>query len=511
MSKEEEKEKFSTRKSRLKNTVNSMGKIPPQAVDLEEAVLGGVLLSPNELILIADVFKPEIFYSEAHQKICEAILSLHDNHKRVDILTVTAEMRKLETLEMCGGAYYITNLTNRVASTANIEFHIRIVYEKFLQREIIRLSTEKINEMYNDNADPFDAIVHLSNSLGVLMQKTISTHEVHLSSLAMDAIHDREQNPGIRENLGLSTGSRHLDKAIGGLQDEQLIIIGARPAMGKTAVALSIAKHVGMTLKAPVALFSLEMSASQLYTRFQTQVSEIASRKIKYNDLNNEEKQILFQADGELAEADIYIDDTPGLNIDQFRAKATIMKHKYGLKAILIDYLQLMSGSKGSFNREAEVSEISRKLKMVAKELGIPIVALCQLSRAVETRGGNKIPMLSDLRDSGSIEQDADTIMFLWRPEYYGHKDPVEFRHYNIDLDPKDLLAIIVAKQREGETMIIPLMLQLSTMKLTDHPALDVIPTFVDTSKKDVQASFFPPVEDPNKYVDPEDENDPPF
>lgn len=492
-----------------KKSTDTGGMLPPQEIEMEEVVMGVVLLSPENLIRIIDLFKPEVFYSEANRLTCQVMLDLHSASRKVDMMTVVSELRRRGELETVGGAWYITNLTNRVANSSNLVDHMRIVYQAYLLREMIVLFQSKIHECYT-GGDPFEVLTSTTNYLDILQQGTMTKSEIPLHQLAMEAIKDREENPGVKENLGLSTGSRHLDKAIGGLQDEQLIIIGARPAMGKTAVALSIAKHVGMTLRAPVALFSLEMSAKQLYTRFQTQVSGIASKKIKYNDLNNEEKQILFQADGDLADAPIYIDDTPGLNIDQFRAKATIMKHKYGLKAILIDYLQLMSGSKGSFNREAEVSEISRKLKMVAKELGIPIIALCQLSRAVETRGGNKIPMLSDLRDSGSIEQDADTIMFLWRPEYYGHKDPVEFRHYNIDLDPKDLLAIIVAKQREGETMIIPLMLQLNTMKLSDHPALDVMPTFIDTTKKDVQASFFPPIEDPNRYVDPED-NEPPF
>jgi len=498
------------KKQYKRKSTDTGGMLPPQEIEMEEIVIGAILMSADHLVRIIDLFKPEVFYLEAHGLICATILDLHSASRKVDIMTITSELRRRGELERVGGAFFVTNLLNRVANTSNLVDHMRIVYQAYLLREMIVLFQTKIHECYT-GGDPFEVLTSTTNYLDILQQGTMTKSEIPLQQLAMEAIKDREENPGIKENLGLSTGSRHLDKAIGGLQDEQLIIIGARPAMGKTAVALSIAKHVGMTLKAPVALFSLEMSAKQLYTRFQTQVSGIASKKIKYNDLNHEEKQILFQADGDLAEAPIYIDDTPGLNIDQFRAKATIMKHKYGLKAILIDYLQLMSGSKGSFNREAEVSEISRKLKMVAKELGIPIIALCQLSRAVETRGGNKIPMLSDLRDSGSIEQDADTIMFLWRPEYYGHKDPVEFRHYNIDLDPKDLLAIIVAKQREGETMIIPLMLQLNTMKLSDHPALDVMPTFIDTSKKDVQASFFPPVDDPNKYVDPEDESDPPF
>lgn len=499
---------YKARKKRIQQ--DNRGKIPPQAIEAEEGLLGTLLSWSTHIVMVADLLKPEIFYHEAHKIICRAMVDLHDNSKKVDSITVMNELRRTGNLEMIGGAFYLTDLIEKSVQPAHIQDHIRIVYQAYLLREMITLFHHKMTECYDGN-DPFDVLTSTTNKLDELQQGTMTKSEVHISKLATDAVRDRNDNPGIKEGLGLSTGSRHLDKAIGGLQDEQLIIIGARPAMGKTAVVLSIARHVGMTLKAPVALFSLEMSASQLYTRFQTQVSGIKSKKIKYNDLTMEEQQILFKADGELSEAQIYIDDTAGLNIEQFRAKATIMKYKYGLKAILIDYLQLMSGSKGSFNREAEVSEISRKLKMVAKELGIPIVALCQLSRAVETRGGNKIPMLSDLRDSGSIEQDADTIMFLWRPEYYNHKDPVEFRHYGVDISPENLLAIIVAKQREGETMIIPLMLQLDTMKLSDHPALE--PTFIAPPKVSTQTDLgfkTTVIEDPNRYRDPDDEKDDP-
>lgn len=501
----EEKAKYNKRKASVEST---RGMIPPQEIQAEESLLGTLLSWSTHIVMVADLLKPDIFYHEAHRIIAQAMIDLHVASKKVDVITVMSELRRNGNLEMIGGAFYLTELTNKSVQPTHIQDHVRIVYQAYLLREIIRTCQEKIVECYQ-RADPFDVIVSVANKMDELQQGTMTKSEVHLSQLAMEAMKERDENPGIKETLGLSTGSRQLDKAIGGLQDEQLIIIGARPAMGKTAVALSIAKHIGMTLKAPVALFSLEMSAKQLYTRFQTQVSGIESEKIKYNDLTLEEKQILFQADGKLAEAEIYIDDTPGLNIEQFRAKATIMKHKYGLKAILIDYLQLMSGSKGSFNREAEVSEISRKLKMVAKELGIPIVALCQLSRAVETRGGNKIPMLSDLRDSGSIEQDADTIMFLWRPEYYGHKDAVEFRHYGVDISPENLLAIIVAKQREGKTMIIPLLLQLNTMSLKDHPALearpyDPKPKAIDSQKLGIQAGL----NFGNDYVDPEDTNE---
>lgn len=472
----EEKTPYQKRKERLleqqaqSGTIGA-GKIPPQVPEIEEALLGTVMSYSNHLVMILDLFKSEIFYVDANVKIAKAILSLHKIRRNVDELTVVAELRRTGELEIVGGAYYVMTLLQK-ANVASLQEYVRLVNQAFLSRELIRMGSEMISGAYNGD-DPFDQIMATQKRLDDLQQGTMTKSEVHISQLAIDAVNDRTNNPGKRENLGLSTGLKDLDGAIGGFQDDQLIIIGARPAMGKTAVALGVAKHIGMVMKEPVALFSLEMSAKQLYTRFQSQTSGIDSKKIKYNDLSDVEKKILFDADGDLSEAQIYIDETPALNIDVFRAKATIMKHKYGIKAIIIDYLQLMKGSKAnSFNQEAEVSEISGKLKQVAKELGIPVIALSQLSREVEKRAGNKIPQLSDLRNSGSIEQDADVIIFLWRPAYYDVTDEIEFRHFNVSLSPKNLLAMVVAKQREGETMIIPVELNLSTMKLGDHPTL---------------------------------------
>jgi len=503
---QDKKTDFDKKKRNLTQPNFSLGKVPPQEIEAEETLLGTLLSWSTHIVMVIDLLKPEIFYNENHKMICEAMINLHISSKKVDNITVIAELRKTGKLEAIGGVMSVMYLMDKANNPSHIHDYTRIVYQAFLLRELIRCFSEGIQNCY-ELADPFDVLTNTTRILDELQQGTVTKSEVHISELAMGAIKDREQNPGEKVTLGLSTGLTDLDKAIGGLQEEQLIIIGARPAMGKTAVALAIAKNIGLMLKEPVALFSLEMSAKQLYTRFQAQVSGLESKKIKYNRLSTAEAQVLFSADGDLSEAQIFIDDTPALNIDRFRAKATIMKHKHGLKAIIIDYLQLMKGSKGSFNKEAEVSEISGKLKQVAKELQIPIIALCQLSRAVESRpGSNKLPQLSDLRDSGAIEQDADTIIFLWRPEYYGYTDPVEFRHFNVDILPKDLLALIIAKQREGETMIIPTMLKLNTMTLSDHPDLHTV-----HSNKPVQSGINFPTASGYTLDPDQDDNGSPF
>lgn len=797
--------------SRVQNQKTAhLGKLPPQDCEAEEIVLGTVLLMANDLIRVIDLFKPEIFYRDNHQRIAEAILTLHKKSAKVDVITIMNQLRKTGELEMVGGAYYLTQLTERVSNSVHLQDHIRIVYEHYIRREIIRHCTEQINKSY-EMADPFDMISETAGFMDKLQQGVLTNVEVTTEQLAIEAVKDRQENKGVRDILGITTGSVNLDKAISGLINGQLIVVGGRPAMGKclgrgtkvimfdgtlkkvedikpgeqlmgvdstprnvlsiargreqmywvrqnkgidyrvneshilslkrsgsegtathgevinicvkdylkrsdkfkirnkgykgkiefeeqsllvdpyflglwlgdgyqenqnianpdieiveylkgycdnndlsflfskyakkcpklslrkkeginnklkdslseigvinnkhiphqyiqnsrhnrlqllaglidtdgyfqhqsnlfeimqvrenlayqikylchtlgfactikkvkkgiksrgfisdyyrliisgdlheiptkvkrkkapvskntrnvlvtgikvekdiiddyygfvldgdhlymledctvthnTAFALSIVKSIGVTVKKPVAVFSLEMTAKQLYTRLQASVSQIESHKIRLNKLDAHEAVLLDETDGKLSGCPIIIDDTPALNIDLFRAKATIMKHKYGIQAIVVDYLQLMKGSKGNFNREAEISEISGKLKQVAKELDIPVIALSQLSRSVESRAGTgKIPQLSDLRESGSIEQDADVVLFLHRPEYYDQDQAVHFGHFNTDILPSNLLTIIIAKQREGDTYSVPLHITLKTMTIKDHPAL---------------------------------------
>lgn len=451
-----------------------LGKIPPQNIEVEEAILGSILLSDHVIITIIDLLKPEIFYKDSNQKICESILRLHNNKRKVDIMTVTNDLRIAGDLEMVGGAYSITMLTDRVASSANIVDHIHIIYEYYLLREQIYNSTRVISKCYELH-DPFEVMVDSSKFLDKLQQGTMTRSEVSLKDMALEAIKQRQEHPGEREILGLSTGSVKLDECIIGFQPGDLWIVAGRPGMGKTAFALSLIKSIGMKQKKPVALFSMEMVNTQIYTRLQASESGIDSRKIRKNRLNEEEHLKLFHADGRLADCPIYIDDTPALDLNTFRAKAALMKHRYDISAIVIDYLQLMK-SPNAFSPEQEISQISGMLKSVAKELGIPVIALSQLSREVEKRGGLKIPQLSDLRQSGSIEQDADGVMFLWRPAYYKIKESVTFEHFNIELSTENLLGVVVAKQREGETYNIPLQILLSTMQINDHPALMQIP-----------------------------------
>jgi len=448
-----------------------LGKIPPQNIEIEEALIGTILMSPNSIITIIDLFKPEVFYRDSNQKIAEAILKLHQSNRKVDVNTVAEELRRSGDLEMIGGSYHLILLLEKTTNDS-LGDYMKVVYQYFISREIIRISTEAISKAY-ELIDPFEIIADTSNQLDIIQRETDTRTEVSTRELAMEAINYRENNKEEKRFLGLSTGSYTLDKAIGGFQETHFIVIAGRPAMGKTAYALSVLKAIGKSVKAPVAMFSLEMDGQQLYTRLQASEAHVDSKRIRYNKLTDDERIKLFKADGDLAECPIYIDDTPALEIDKFMAKAAIMKHKYGLKAIIIDYLQLMkSPKKEHMGREAEISDISGKLKRTAKKLKIPIIALSQLSREVEKRAGLKIPQLSDLRDSGSIEQDADIVLFLWRPEYYNIKQSVEFTFFNKELSSKDLLGVVIAKQREGETYILPLEIKLATMEINDHPEL---------------------------------------
>lgn len=448
---------LSSRKSRLSNTISTMGKIPPQAIDLEEAVLGALMLEKDALSSVIDILKPEIFYQEAHQKIFEAIHLLFQKSKPVDILTVTAELRQLGTLEMVGGAYYITNLTNRVASAANIEFHARIISQKYIQRELIRISTEIINNAYEDTTDIFDLLDHAEKNLFDIAQNNLRRDTQKMDEIIKQSLATLEELRTKTDGLtGVPSGFTGLDRITGGWQKSDLVIIAARPAMGKTAFVLSCARNAAVDFKKPVVVFSLEMSSVQLVNRLISGETEIEQEKIRKGNLAEWEWQQLHSKIGRLTEAPLLIDDTPALNIFEFRAKCRRLKSQYDIQMVIVDYLQLMHGKgegKGGGNREQEIGSISRALKSVAKEIDIPVLALSQLSRAVESRPGlnGKRPQLSDLRESGSIEQDADMVLFLYRPEYYGLMEDEQGR------SQAGIGEVIIAKHRNGETGIVPL------------------------------------------------------
>ncbi len=443
------------RRGRLNNTVSSLGKLQPQARDLEEAVLGALMLEKDALSAVIEILKPEVFYVDAHQKIFLAIQTLFNETSPVDILTVTAKLRKQGDLEMVGGAYYITELTNRVASAANIEYHARIISQKFIQRELIRISTDVINQSYEDTSDVFELLDYAEQNLFQIAQNNLRRDSRKMDDLLKESIKNLEALRNKEDSLtGVPSGFTALDRMTNGWQKSDLVIIAARPAMGKTAFVLSCARNAAVQFNKPVVVFSLEMSSVQLTNRLISGETEIEQEKIRKGNLMDWEWQQLTSKIGLLNDAPLIIDDTPALNIFEFRAKCRRLKAQYDIQMIIIDYLQLMQGRADgkNGNREQEISGISRALKQVAKELEVPVIALSQLSRAVENRPGNsKRPMLSDLRESGAIEQDADMVLFLYRPEYYGLDQDEEGN------STAGIGEVIIAKHRNGETGTVPL------------------------------------------------------
>jgi replicative DNA helicase len=397
------------------------GKLPPQAVELEEAVLGAMLIDKKGVDEVIDILQPDAFYKTANQLIFEAIYQLFQDSQPIDLLTVSSELRKKGKLESIGGEFYLVQLSQRVASSAHIEFHARIILQKFIQRSLIKISNEIIESAYKESTDVFDLLDEAESKLYDVTQGNIKKSSQTAQSLVLEAkakIEEISKRDGLS---GVSTGFEKLDKLTSGWQPSDLIIIAARPGMGKTALTLSMARNIAVTKQIPVAFFSLEMSSVQLITRLISAETGLSSEKLRTGKLADHEWQQLNVKVTDLEKAPLFIDDTPSLSIFDLRAKARRLSSQHGIKLIVVDYLQLMTAgiNSKSGNREQEISTISRNLKALAKELNIPVIALSQLSRAVETRGGTKRPMLSDLRESGAIEQDADIVSFIYRPEYY--------------------------------------------------------------------------------------------
>ena len=454
------------RKSRIANLVSGLGKLPPQATDLEEAVLGALMLEKNALTEVIDILKPDTFYVEAHQRIFEAIYSLFQKNSPIDLLTVISELRGMGMLEIVGGAYYITHLTDRVVSAANIEYHARIISQKYIQRELIKVSSEIINSAYDETSDIFDLLDHAEKSLFEIAQNNLRRDTRKVDDIMREAVVSLEALRDRTDSLtGVPSGFTALDRMTSGWQPSDLIIIAARPAMGKTAFVLSCARNAAVQHDKPVAVFSLEMSSVQLVNRLISGETEIEQEKLRRGSLADHEWEQLHSRIGKLSTAPLLIDDTPALNIFEFRAKCRRLKAQYDIQLVIVDYLQLMHGKgdgKGG-NREQEIGSISRSLKSVAKELNIPVIALSQLSRAVENRpGASKRPMLSDLRESGSIEQDADMVLFLYRPEYYGLNEDESGN------STAGLGEVIIAKHRNGETGSVNLRFVGKYVKFTD-------------------------------------------
>ncbi|MCB9033459.1 MAG: replicative DNA helicase [Chitinophagales bacterium] len=470
-------EQTTNKKTRLTRTKTDdishllYGKIPPQARDLEEAVLGAILIEKDAISYVSDVLKPESFYVDAHAKIYEAIQDLFGKTQPIDLLTVTEELRKKGQLENVGGAFYLSELTNKVASSANVEYHARIIIQKFIQRELIRISNDIIKDAYEDTTDVFDLLDTSEKRIYEITDKNLRNSTQNIGKLVSKSIMQIEdlvkREDGILED-SVPSGFIDLDKETSGWKATDLIIIAARPAMGKTAFVLNLARNAAVDFNKPVAIFSLEMGAVQLAKRLIAMETEINAQSISNGKLTDAELKMMSQKVEKLSQAPIYINDQPAINIYELRAQCRRLQNAKGIQMVIIDYLQLMSGigdGKG-MNREQEISNISRSLKSLAKELNIPVIALSQLNRSVETRSGDKRPQLSDLRESGSIEQDADMVMFLYRPEYY---------NLMTDESGQSLAGIsevIIAKHRNGPTGTVKLRFKKDFGRFTDAGGL---------------------------------------
>ncbi|HNY44023.1 MAG: replicative DNA helicase [Bacteroidota bacterium] len=449
------------------------GKMPPQATDIEKAVLGALLIQSDAVFNILDILKPESFYDPAHQEIFQSIRDLGTNHKPVDIITVAHELKSRDKLDIIGGEYYLADLTDKVATASHLEYHARLVHQKYIQRELIKASAEIQKRSYDESQDVEELINFAESEIFNISEGNIKSETVKLDTIlgkALEAIDEAAKNKN--KLLGLPSGFSDIDRITSGWQPSDLIIIAARPSMGKTAFVLSMARNMGVDHNKPIAIFSLEMSSKQLVNRLIAAESEISSTKLRTGDLQDHEWTQLNQKVKNLENVPIFIDDTPAISIFELRAKCRRLVRTHNIQGIIIDYLQLMTtGVDMKGNREQEVATISRSLKAIAKELNIPIIALSQLNRSVESRSGDKRPQLSDLRESGAIEQDADMVLFIHRPEYYG------FMTNNDGESLKGLAEIIIAKHRNGATDTVKLKFKKDFAKFSDYDRFDMSDT----------------------------------
>ncbi|MED0675348.1 replicative DNA helicase [Aneurinibacillus thermoaerophilus] len=424
-----------------------LDRIPPQNIEAEQAVLGAIFLEQEALITATDILTAEDFYRTSHQRIFQVMVDLGERNEPVDLVTVTAELENRKQLDEVGGVSYLTDLATSVPTASNVEYYARIVEEKSTLRRLIRAATKIVTDSYTMGEDVQALLSEAERSIMQIAQRQRTSSFQHIKDVLMDTyeyIETLSNNKG--EITGLPTGYPDLDKMTAGLKPSELIILAARPAVGKTAFALNVAQNVAARAGASVAIFSLEMSATQLVQRMICAEGNIDAQRMRTGYFTEEDWHKLTMAIGTLANAPIYIDDTPGITISEIRSKCRRLKAEVGLGLILIDYLQLITGRKGgSDNRQQEISEISRTLKLLARELECPVIALSQLSRAVEQRQ-DKRPMLSDIRESGSIEQDADMVAFLYRDDYY-----------NKETERKNIIEVIIGKQRSGPTGTVEL------------------------------------------------------
>jgi replicative DNA helicase len=460
---QEQKKIYNTYES----TMGVVGKLTPQALDFEEAVLGALLIDDKAVSAVIDFIQPEMFYKESHQMIYKAIRDLFSELQPVDLLTVTNQLRKLGRLDIVGGAVYLASLTHRIASAANIEYHARIVMEKYVLRELITRCNGIIKDAYDETTDVLTLLDKAESELFKIVENNFKRDSKELGTVVkktLDELNEIRNAGGVFN--GTPSGIRALDEKTGGWQKSDLVIIAARPGMGKTSLVLTIARNAAIDYERPVVIFSLEMSANQLVHRLFSMESGIASDKISKGQLNEAEWVTLAEKISKLLSNKLIIDDTPALNIFDLRAKCRRLKQSHDIQLVIVDYLQLMQGDpsdgKGKGNREQEISYISRSLKSLAKDLDVPVIALSQLNRSVETRGGSKRPQLSDLRESGSIEQDADMVMFIYRPEYY------KLESFEDNTPSQGMAELMIQKNRHGSSAEIRVRFQAKYTRFSD-------------------------------------------
>ena len=426
------------------DTEDATYKIPPQNIEAEQSVLGAILIENNALYKAMEIIVPSAFYKEAHKRIFLAMLDLNEKNEAIDLVTLTEFLRKRNELDSIGGATYLSMLSNTVPTAANIKYHAKIVYEKSLLRNLISTATEIISQGYEDSRDIEELLDYAENAMFSISEKKIRPSFMIIKDIIKDSFETIERLSEKKERVtGIPTGFYDLDMLTSGFQPSDLIIVAGRPSMGKTALCLCIAQYASIEKGQPVAIFSLEMAKEQLVIRMLCAEARVDSHKLRSGFLSKSDWPRLTTAAGRLSEAPIFIDDTPGTSVLEMKAKARRLKAEHGLSLVVVDYLQLMSGRGerrrgGSDTREQEISEISRSLKALAKELSVPVIALSQLNRAVESRH-DKRPMLADLRESGAIEQDADVILFIYRDEVYKQNE-----------ENKGVAEIIIGKQRNG-------------------------------------------------------------
>ena len=500
-------------RSRSKTVViPEMGKLQPQAKELEEAVLGALMLEKDAYSIVSEILKPESFYEKSHQMIYSSIVDLAASQRPIDMLTVTEQLKKRGELDLVGGPFYIAQLTSRVASSAHIEYHSRIIAQKYLARELISFTSHVQTKAFDETIDVDDLMQEAEGKLFEISQRNVKKDTTQINPIIKEAI-ELLQTAASRDTglSGLRTGFDGLDKITSGWQNSDLIIIAARPAMGKTAFVLSMAKNMAVNNGSPVALFSLEMSNVQLVNRLIVNVCEIPGEKIKSGQLAPYEWEQLDFKIKELYDAPIFVDDTPSLSVFELRTKARRLVREHGIKCVIIDYLQLMNASGMNFgSREHEVSMISRSLKGLAKELNIPIIALSQLNRGVENRQGHegKRPQLADLRESGAIEQDADMVCFIHRPEYY--KITEDERGNSLI----GLAEIIIAKHRNGATGDVRLRFKnefAKFMNLEEDLSVKEFSSSMNGGPEEGQSAPFPPIQGSNDFLSGASSPDVPF